>query len=227
VGLRVDDDAAVLWACTVDFTFVGPSTVTTFDLATGDELDVYPLGAGAFCNDLTMDAGGNVYATDTAGSVIYRLAPGADAIEPWSSDAAFPGAPGDFTVNGIAWDGDAALYTVKYASGELFRVPIQEDGSAGAAEPITLDHPLALGDGLQALDAETLIVVQGTGSLTRIDVSGAAGTTTTLGNRLDSPTTFAIVGDAAWVVEGQLDHLLGFDPAPPFVPFLVRRVPLH
>jgi hypothetical protein len=37
-------------------------------------------------------------------------------------------------------------------------------------------------------------------------------------------TTFAVYGSAAWVVEGQLDHLLGLDPDPPELPFRVVRV---
>jgi hypothetical protein len=33
-----------------------------------------------------------------------------------------------------------------------------------------------------------------------------------------------VYGSAAWVVEGQLDHLLGLDPDPPELPFRVVRV---
>ena len=40
------------------------------------------------------------------------------------------------------------------------------------------------------------------------------------------PTTFATFGARAWVAEGQLDHFLGVDAAPPELPFVLTRVDL-
>lgn len=92
---------------------------------------------------------------------------------------------------------------------------------------VSLDRPLAGPDGLEAYQ-DALIVVEGaSGALSRIDLdpSTRSGVVTTIADGLDSPTTAAIVGNEAFVVQGQLDHFFGLDPAPP-APFTLVRVSL-
>jgi len=223
-GMIVDDATGSLWACTLDPMLTAEAAVKRFDVETGEETGSYPLAGGTLCNDLALDAEGNLYATDSLNRTIYVLPAGGAAVEPWIQDDVFGGNAGEITLNGIAFDGGSSLYTVKYNTGELFRIDIEADGTAGAITPIAVDPPLAWADGLKVLDADTLLVVENdVGRVSRVDLSGAEGTRTVLANQLAEPTTAAIHGDSAWVVEGQLSFYFGF-PGEPTLPFRVRRV---
>ena len=114
---------------------------------------------------------------------------------------------------------------MRASGGEIFEIPIETDGSAGEPVALTTSVDLEGGDGLKLVEGAILLVQQST--LTRVALADGAVTT------LSPPelateflTTFALFGGAAWVVEGQLDRLLGFDPLPPELPFRVVRVPL-
>lgn len=223
-GMIVDDAAGALYACVLDPMFSAPSHVKRFDIATAAESGSYELPGGNLCNDLALDAGGNLYATDSFNGTIYRLPAGGGAMEPWAQDAAFGGSGAEITLNGIAFDGGTNLYTVKYNTGELFRIAIEADGSAGAVTPIAVDPPLVWADGLKALDDATLLVVENdAGRVSLVDLSGDQGAKTVLANELAEPTTAAVLGDSAWVVEGQLSIWFGA-PGEPELPFRVQRV---
>lgn len=223
-GMIVDDEAGTLWVCAVDPMFSAPAAVKGFDIATGKETKSYPFPGGTLCNDLALDKKGNLYATDSFIKTIYKLPAKGAKIEPWLEDALFGGNPGEITLNGIAFDGQSSLYTVKYTTGELFRIAIEADGSPGAITPITVEPPLVWTDGLKALDASTLLVVENdAGNVSRVELSGAKGKKTILANHLAEPTTSAIHGGSAWVVEGQLSYYFGV-PGNPTLPFRVKRV---
>jgi sugar lactone lactonase YvrE len=223
-GLLVDDATGTLWACALDPTLTAPAAVKRFDIATAEETGSYPFPGGTLCNDLTLDDQGNLYATDSLIRTIYRLPAGGDAIAPWIQDDVFGGNPDEITLNGIAFDGESSIYTAKYNTGELFRIAIEADGSAGAITPIAVDPPLAWADGLKVLDADTLLVVENdAGRVSMVTLNGDQGTRTVLANKLAEPTTSAVRGDSAWVVEGQLSYYFGF-PGEPTLPFRVKRV---
>ena len=87
-----------------------------------------------------------------------------------------------------------------------------------------VDPPLVWTDGLKALDATTLVVVENdAGNVSKVTLSGTNGTKTILANKLAEPTTSAIHGGSAWVVEGQLSYYFGV-PGAPTLPFHVTRV---
>lgn len=50
--------------------------VVTVDIATGKKLDTYEIEGAEFLNDITVDAGGNVYISDSAKGRIHRLSGG-------------------------------------------------------------------------------------------------------------------------------------------------------
>jgi hypothetical protein len=247
VGMIVHEGA--LWVCHSSPAATDPlAEIVAFDLESGDELVRHPFptddgdleqGSG-FCNDLAFDATGNLYATDSFGdsatnpsgtreSRIIRV-PADDLMtegsaEVWLEHASFAVSDMAFGLNGIDADGDDRIVVVRSSGGEISEIPIESDGSAGDPVPLTTSMDLEGGDGLKLEDGAILLVQQST--LTRVALPGGAVT-------LLSPTelstefltTFAVFGGAAWVVEGQLDHLLGFDPSPPELPFRVVRVPL-
>jgi hypothetical protein len=132
-------------------------------------------------------------------------------------------------INGIAFDGRGTFYTTNYSTGELFAMRIAPGGSAGPADPILLDTPLVVPDGIRWHDGY-LYVADNVAGLTRIDPR--AGTRTVLtptptagcatDGTLDQPSSLAFVGDDVWVTEGQVLRLQANEP--PCLPFEVVRL---
>jgi sugar lactone lactonase YvrE len=226
VGLLADEERGRLWACSSDAFGAGtsPPGLKAFDLTTGDAAGSFDLPGGGFCNDVALDAAGNVYLTDSLAPRILRLPAGGQELEIWLEDERFGGE--GFNLNGIEVGGED-LYTVKYNSGQLFRVTLGQDGEPGEVAEIELDRPLESPDGMRLESKGRLIVVEGVGRLTRIQLGGASATLTVVRDLLNGPTTATLVGGDAWVVEGQLAHL--FDPksGEPDLPFQLVRVPLE
>lgn len=226
LGLLADGDR--LWACSSDpglsrLTGTGPPGLKWFDLASGAPLGSADLPGGGLCNDLARDGAGNLYLTDSFGPRILMLPAGGQTLGVWLEASAFAG--NGFNLNGIEVLG-GAVYTVKFNSGQLFRIPIESDGRAGAMTEIALDRALEQPDGLR-VHGDDLVVVEGVGRLSRIQLgANATATVTTIRDGLANPTTAALVGREAWVVEGQLGHLLDPTTGPPALPFKVVPVSL-
>jgi sugar lactone lactonase YvrE len=245
VGMIVHEGA--LFACHSSTT-MPVAEIVGFDLESGDELVRHPFptedddltqGSG-FCNDLAFDADGNLYATDSFGdsatnptatrqSRIIRV-PADDVMtdgsaEVWLEHAGFMVTDTQFGLNGIDADGSDRIFVVRSQGGAIYEIPIESDGSAGEPAQLVTQVALASGDGLK-FQGDSLLVVQSS-TLTRVALPGGEVTTLTPpALATEFLTTFAVFGSAAWVVEGQLDHLLGLDPSPPELPFRVVRVPL-
>jgi sugar lactone lactonase YvrE len=226
VGMLVDDANDTLWACQVDLALQGPGALTMFNATSGDQQLSVELPAGSFCNDMTLDDMGNLYVTDSFMGTIRRLPAGANAFETWSTDPLFVVPQGKFGLNGIVWN-NGDIYVVVTQTGALLRVPVNADGSAGAAVAVPLDGTLVGPDGVKVLADDRLLVVDnGGGAVKVVTLGGAAAEVLTIRNGLDIPTTGGLEGGDAWVAEGQFDHLFGGDPNPPDLPFKVRRVAL-
>jgi hypothetical protein len=222
-GVLVHGDA--LWICSVDAQFRHPTEVKSFGLD-GAARGTYPLGAMQFCNDMTFDAAGNLYSTDSFSGTVMRLPAGGSALETWFTDPALaPASQGAFGLDGIV-AATGALYLGKLDTGGLYRVPINADGSAGAATSITVTPALVAPDGIRALDDRTLLVAQNSGTLAKVAITGDTATATALATDLDQPTGVTSARGSAWVSEGQLGRLFAQPAQPPIEPFLVRRVDL-
>jgi len=223
----VDKHRHLPWACTYDDTLAPqqPAYLSAYDLGTGALTASYVMpGESGFCNDVTLDDEGNVYATDSFANTIVRLPDGGDALENWATSDAFADEPWAITLNGIEFDGHDRLYVVKSSTGELFSVRIKADGSAGAPRAITVNPPLEMPDGLEIAGDGTLVIVENTGSVASVDLCGSSGQKSVLAGGLLEPTTAAIHRGSAWVVEGQLSLL--FSGGDPSLPFRVKRVAL-
>src|SRR5262249_17257135 len=133
VGMLVHDGA--LWACNSNSATGDIAEIVGFELGSGDELVRHafpsdgdnPQGSG-FCNDLTFDADGNLYATDSFGdaatnpddarrSRIIRV-PADDLMNPdsaevWLEHDDFEVAADAFGLNGIDADGNTRLFVVR------------------------------------------------------------------------------------------------------------------
>jgi sugar lactone lactonase YvrE len=231
VGLVHDAARSLLWVCNSNLeTFMGAQVV---GIATADGTvtvsHAFPTGAG-FCNDIALDADGNLFATDSVAQRIIQI-PAADALTAdsaavWSEDAMYGVGEGEFGLNGIVVEG-GNVYTVIFANGKVFRTPVETDGTAGTIEEITPAAALMGPDGIKRLAADTIGVLQNaSGTFSSLDVSGSPATVTEISTGLDAPSTFAVDSTAgvAWVVESQVNDLLG--GTDPDLPFCVRRVAL-
>jgi sugar lactone lactonase YvrE len=235
-GMLIDEANDAFWTCAVGTDFATASELRQYRLSDGTLQQTLPMAtshAYGFCNDLALDASGNLYVTDSFVG-IQRLPAGGSALEDWSTDPVFqPLYPGDFAIDGIAVDGDD-VYVNNLEQGTLIRVPIDAYGAAGAPVVIagvTMSAP----DGMRLLAPATLIVTEGGGfggsdAVTKVvvDPGTDTGVRTVLSTRIDRPSAVVVSQGDAWVTEGQIARVFGLDVdgSPPQLPFLVRRVEL-
>jgi sugar lactone lactonase YvrE len=216
LGLWADDTRNILWACSSDagngrLTGSAPVGVKAFDLQTGAALGSYDFPGGGFANDLTLDAQGNLYVTDSWTPRILRLRAGGSALEEWINDPHL--GLEQWSLNGIDFDrSNNVIYTVNQNTGQLFRITIEQDGSAGVVASIQTSLELSRPDGLKVIGPNTLATAEGgAGAMSIITVEGEKAQVRRVPAGIDGATTFAIYQGSAWVVESQSDHF--WDPA--------------
>jgi sugar lactone lactonase YvrE len=247
LGLYATDDT--LWVCNSDagngeLAGDAPAALKAFDLATGDLVGSWdwpayadPLpeadtgGVTGFCNDITVDADGNVYATDSWYPRILRLPAGAtetDMLEEWvvSTDV-FPA--GQWHLNGIDIDAtNDVMYVVENHPGALYAIEMLPNGNAGMVSAVTTSRPLYSPDGLKVVGDGVLAIAEGqTGGMSIIELDGSGvGQVRRISTGLDGIATFALRSGSAWLVENQGDHFWG-DAPDPVKPFRLVEVPLN
>jgi sugar lactone lactonase YvrE len=237
LGVFADEASSTLWACSNDLSALGgPATgsdtgsaLKGFDLKTGGEKRSVSLpGSHAFCNDITVDAKGSVYITDSANPTILKLSPGATTFEVFARDSAFSPPQGGFGLDGIAFGSDGNLYVTTYTVGELVRVEVK-DGRAGRVKTLTSTHHLEFPDALRAVGNNSFLLIEGSGRLDRVVIHGEAFVVTPIHGGFSTPTSVTRIGTTAWVSEGQLSFF--FDPSTknlsPSLPFRIYAVPLR
>jgi sugar lactone lactonase YvrE len=236
-GVFADEASGILWACSNDLSALGGpsgsgdsrSALEGFDLRTGAAKRSVPLtGPHSFCNDIAVDAGDAVYVTDSANPTVLRLPTGASEFEVFATNPQFaPPQPNSAGLDGIAFGGDGALYVTTYAAGGFFRIAI-EKGRAGRVVKLQ-GRALGLPDGLRPLGRNSFLLVEGAGSLDRVEVDGDEFRVAPLRAGFRTPTSVTRVGSVAWVSEGQMPVF--FDPAgkglSPALPFRIYAVHLN
>src|SRR6202007_1708439 len=238
LGVFADEASNTLWACSNDLSALGApatgsdigSALKAFDLKTGNgKRSVSLPGSHAFCNDITVDAKGSIYVTDSANPTILKLSVGATTFDVFAQDSAFS-APqsGGAGLDGIAFGSDGNLYVTTYTAGELLRVEVK-DGKAGRVTKLSGSHRLQFPDALRALPNNSFLLIEGSGGLDRVVIRGDAFAVTPIHDGFVTPTSVARIGTTAWVSEGQLAFF--FDPSKknlsPSLPFRIYAVPLR
>lgn len=151
--------------------------------------------AMTFPNDVAMDRIGNIYATDTVAGTVWRI-PKHGMPELWATDPLLEGTGGfgfgfPIGANGIAVDHKNVI-VANPEKGLLVNLPIEKDGSAGAATLLAGSPSLVGADGI-ALDVHGNIYVvagvQNTVVVVRDD--GRIDTLATAADGLNQPATLA------------------------------------
>jgi sugar lactone lactonase YvrE len=187
-----------------------------------------PNGVNGFCNDMTMDADGNLYATDSWYPRILRLPAGGDTLEEWVVNPdVFPSAD-PWHLNGIDIDPSTdTLYAVENHPGAIFAIPILGNGSAGTVTEVTTQRPVYMPDGLKVIGNGVLAIAEGqTSGMAIVEVTGNQGYVRRISTGLDGVATFALLGESAWLVENQGDHFWGGDGMET-KPFRLVEIPLN
>jgi sugar lactone lactonase YvrE len=231
-GLLVDENLGLLWVCDSSLN-QGKTAIVGLALAGGAVRVRHAFaGTSTLCNDLALDAAGNLYATDSFSPRILRVAADRklvqDSAVEWATHAPWAVQPGQFGLNGIAVKG-SDLYVAQTQNNAVYRVPIAAGGAAGAVTPLTLNRTPNGLDGMKLAEDGNLIYVEGyANSLTHIALgAGDTGTLRVLTDVLNGPTTFALFAGSAWVAEGQLSKFFNPSAGSPTLPFRVRRVQLE
>jgi len=223
IGIQISNDERLLYVCSSDpgfrqLTESANPALLTFDRLTGEAVGRYELPGGmGLCNDITILPNGTVLATDSFRPRIYSLKPGATELEVWLEDDRF--AAEGFNLNGIAYDSQSqSVFVVRYNTGSFHRITIDQQGLAVSVNDISLSNPINGPDGLTALGGGRFLIVEGgglnpgnTGNLLAVTVNGNAAVVDVLATNLNIPTTTAVHNGYAYVVEGQLDHLVNPD----------------
>ncbi len=231
LGVFADAKRRTLWACTRPGPVAGsktpaPSSLRAFDLADGIQKASYSFPTeGGTCNDIAIGSDGTIYATDTANMQIVRLKPGAKTVEVWAgADGAF--GPKGGVLDGIAVLGNRVLVNA-LATSKLFAVPIGAGGKPGTVAEVKLDKPIERPDGMRAFGSKALLVAEGGsgGHLSKVTITGNEGKREVVKDGWpDGAVAVTVVGDTAYLLEGQLSLLRNTDPKVKPKPFKATGV---
>jgi len=225
VGIKVDADKRLLWACAtgVDDT---DNRVWVFDLDSGDMDSEFLLGAistGGNCNDLVLDDQGIAYVTDPANPNIYRLDRATGEGEVFASDPMFQDITGlNLGLNGIEVSPDgSALIVAKFAPPGLFQVSLP-DGTEVSAIDLEGDQ-LPSPDGLEFVDGDLYSISNTTVTRTRLSADNTSGTVTARDYKSGLSTATSAQGQLYVIKSEVFNFVLG---TPLELPFEIFRVDL-
>lgn len=234
VGLALDVKRNTLWVANGD---VGgskqssPATqgklaaVAAYDATTGKRRAYYDLSGlsegSHFANDLTLDAKGNVYVTDSFSPVIYKIDTGGTATVFVRSDR-FKGEA--FNLNGIVYHPDGYLLVNKHNSGQLFRISLKDPEQI---TEVKLPEALKGADGMLLRDNGRVTLVQNNTVDRALDLVSTDGWNTATVQRSQKsvysfPTSATQVGKDVYVLNARLDTLLTPD-APKVSDFALQK----
>jgi sugar lactone lactonase YvrE len=194
VGIKVGRDGDIV-ACSAAFDPALDASHVWRISSSGAVSDLAHLNANGFPNDLVFDDDGDLFVTDSALGLIYKIDDDG-SFRVWLSDPRLVGNPqhplvgSPFGANGIVFDeSERRLYVDNLDFGEIFRVRVDEDGSPGPLELFVSDPQLAGADGL-AFDEKghLYVAVNAQNHIAKINRDGAVSIVAQ-GAPLDSPSS--------------------------------------
>jgi sugar lactone lactonase YvrE len=220
LGVFADERGNTLWVCSLVFPMPGQSeppdtALKAFDLKTGAFKKSYDFpDHKGICNDIAVAKDGTLYVTETAEGKVLRLKPRAGKLEAWASDPLLASA------DGIAVLADGSIYVNGFRTGNLVRVAVKPDGSAGEVTKLETSRPLVNPDGIRSVGPNTFLMAEGEGRADEVTINGEKAEIKVLkGDFKDGPTAVTLVGHSVFVLEAKLryltdDKLHGQDPGP-------------
>ena len=200
LGVLADAPTNTLWACQmfpVPNTTRRASALRGFDLTTGRSKFRWDLpGDNVTCNDITVAIDHTVYFTDTPNGRIYRLAPGAQKPELWLEDRALLGVDGITILNGT-------IYVNNVYSNNLYRIPMDTAGKAGAPEDLWVSQSIKGPDGMRAANGKLFLAENRSGKVDAVTIDGDKALITTLKDGFEGSTAVEPFGDTLWVGESR------------------------
>lgn len=200
LGVLADAPTNTLWACQV---FPVPNTnrrasaLRGFDLTTGQPKFRWAIpGDNTTCNDITVAPDHTAYFTDTPNGRIYRLAPGAQTPELWLEDRALLGVDGITMLNGT-------IYVNNVYSNNLYRIPMDTAGKAGAPEDLWVSQSIKGPDGMRAANGKLFLAENRSGKVDVVTIDGDKALITTLKDGFEGSTAVEPYGDMLWVGESR------------------------
>jgi len=233
LGVLADEKSGTLYVCSNDLTGLGVpgpgegqgAWLKTFDLASGAAKGSFALkDQKSLCNDIAVDNEGTAYITDSFAPYIYRLQPGATALEVWATDPVLAPAKDGVGLDGIAFGSDGHLYVTTYIPAKLLRIAVK-DGKPGAITELKPSQALDHADALRA-HGSGLLLIEGAGRLDKVAISGDEARIDVIKDGLAEPVSVTQVGDTGWVAEGKLSHIIGDNKRKDPGPFTLKPVAL-
>ncbi len=137
---------------------------------------------------------------------MFRLKPGAVALEEWAK------APGLSGADGLVVAGDGNVYINTVTTGKLFRITVGQDGSAAAIKELEVSSPLQRPDGMRLIGRMRFIQAEATGNrVAEIEIVGDRAVVRPLGKPISGPTSVAYSRGVVWSVSPKFEYL--GDPA--------------
>jgi hypothetical protein len=203
LGVLADGATNTLWACQIIGTGKNRhSILRSFDLASGAAKFRWPLpGDINLCNDFVVGPDKALYVSDTFGSKIFRLKPGASEPELLIEDRTLDG------IDGITFLGNE-LYVNNVISNNLYRIPLDTAGKAGAPVQIWPDRPIKGPDGMRAANGKLYLTENRNGRASVVTVNGDQATVVTILDGLTRPTAIEPAGDILWVGDRAKDKAI-------------------
>jgi hypothetical protein len=205
LGVLADPATNTLWACQIGpaatpGATIRPSTLRSFDLTTGAKKISWKLpGDNSNCNDFSIGPDKALYFSDTMNSRIYRVKPGQTAAELYLENRVLYGIDGLTFLNGV-------LYVNNVFFNNLYRIPMDAAGKAGAPEQIWPDRPIKGPDGMRAANGKLYLAENGNGRASLVTVTGDQAHVVTILDGLTQPTAIEPAGDILWVGDRAHDN---------------------
>ena len=211
LGVLADAGSNSLWACqiaSVPNSKNRHTTLRSFDLTSGNAKFRWALpGDNNLCNDFTIGPDRALYVSDTLGSRIYRVRPGAPEGELLIEDRRLDGIDGITFLEGV-------LYANNVISNNLYRIPLDASGKAGTPEQIWPDRPIKGPDGMRAAHGKLFLAENANGRASMVTIEGDQAKVVTLLDGLVKPTAIEPAGDVLWVGDRGADKAIAITLPP-------------
>ncbi|MBM76819.1 MAG: hypothetical protein CMK59_15540 [Proteobacteria bacterium] len=224
-GMRYNGGS--LWVCANPR--MGLSGLLQIDPYTGAVISQYPMAENTTCHSVNNDNAGNIFVSDSQNSHIWKLSLGGGALEQWyTQDSYKPEYSEGFSGIVMSHAQDAVLVG-HMETGNLYRIPILEDGSAGDAIVESFDRSI-VGEGINGVAwHEGKLYVIRDRQLLKLEQSSNSWSSEVLAD-FEHPTSFVFFrggNGVVWVVESQLDAYFDETSSTQVnLPFKIIQVPL-